>query len=114
LSSNEQQTLVLLRHNSIVACLSRFLRLQQLPHGANILQYVVLCYVLLHDVTLLSHVLVTKMGFRLTVGFINRLPGVFTINYNTVTKLHFYKALRPSLFSIFALVFTIHFLATAL
>jgi hypothetical protein len=37
---------------------------------------------------------VTKTGFGLAVGFINRLPVAFTIICNTVINLHFYKALR--------------------
>jgi hypothetical protein len=42
---------------------------------------------------ILSCVLVTEMGFRLVIGFINRLQLVITNNYNTVPD--FYSTNPP-------------------
>jgi hypothetical protein len=64
----------------------------------------------LQHIYILLHVLVTKMGFGLVIGFINRSQVVTTINYNTVTNSHFYKLLHASLLRLFPLVFNICFL----
>jgi hypothetical protein len=47
----------------------------------------------------LSRVLVTKMGFGLVIGCINRLQVVTTINYNTV--LDFYTTKHYTLISVY-------------
>jgi hypothetical protein len=46
---------------------------------------------------IVSRVLVTNMGFRLVIGFINRLQVVTTINYNTVPD--FYTTKHSTLIS---------------
>jgi hypothetical protein len=48
------------------------------------------------QVNIVSHVLVTEMGFRLVIGFINRSQVVTTINYNTVTNFHSTSTPRQS------------------
>jgi hypothetical protein len=61
-----------------------------------------------------SHVLVTKTGFGLVIGFINHSQVETIINYNTVPDLYNLQSLHYNLLSLFPLVFAIRFLATDL
>jgi hypothetical protein len=64
------------------------------------------CHVVSEAFSILSHVLVTKTGFGLVIGFINNPQVVTTIESYTVTNLQTLKSLHTILFSLSAIVFT--------
>jgi hypothetical protein len=55
-----------------------------------------------------------KRGFGLVVGFIINLQVVTTSNYYILADLHILESFHTNLLSLFPVVFTIRFLATAL